>query len=96
MEKRIAKITAGVLFALVLSMSMLLCASAEGTEDVAGGIYEEVPWRITSDYELIIGQEGEVTTFTNAQIRKADSYPWYEYRSLIKSCRFAGRVNACT
>jgi len=44
-------------------------------DDIAGGTYDDVPWRITGDYELIIGEPGEVYTFDYQENRYFYSYP---------------------
>ena len=61
--------------------------------DVAGGIYDGVPWRITSDYELLIGEDGEEYTFDYQRTRYDDAYPWLEYSKKLISARVLGTVN---
>ena len=62
-------------------------------DDIAGGTYDGVDWRITADGELIIGNGGE-QTFTTARVyRDSGSFPWYAYRTQIKTARFDGTVH---
>ena len=67
------------------------CYAAEG--DIDSGIYDNVPWRITSDYELLIGEEGEEYTFTDRESRSSVSYPWKAYSSQITEIQILGEVN---
>ena len=63
--------------------------------DIDGGVFRDVPWRITKDYELIIGEEGETYTFRFTEVVAncdADDWPWYTYANYIKKVRFAGTV----
>ena len=53
------------------------CFAAEG--DIASGTYEDtVPWRITSEGALQIGDGGECA-FTDNSSRNSESYTWYEH-----------------
>ena len=66
---------------------------AAAADDIASGVFGEVPWRVTSSYELIIGAEGGTYTFDYSEGRLQGAYPWYRYYRNIVSCRFAGTVN---
>jgi len=66
------------------------CFAAE--DDIASGTYDDVPWAITSDYTLQIGDGGEYT-FTNNLSRNSESYPWHENIYNIKSVEVLGTVH---
>jgi len=57
-------------------------------EDIDSGVYDGVPWRITSDYELIIGEKGQEYTFKGEEA----SYPWLSYSGSLKTATFEGTV----
>ena len=65
--------------------------------DIVSDTFHSVPWRITSDVELIIGTDGTATKFTELDQTGENPYyfPWNgeEYREKIKSVRFAGTVS---
>ena len=50
------------------------------------------PWVITGSGELIIGKDGQECTLANAETMFSSSWPWYNYRSQIKSARTRGTV----
>ena len=90
----------GIQCILSLLLAFMLCAglfavfgmhTVKAADDIASGTYDGVDWRITSDYELIIG-DGTEQTFTYREKRDDKSYPWDEYREQIKTCRFDGKV----
>jgi len=64
-----------------------------GNENVASGIYDGVPWTITAEYELIIGEEGKSYSFDYRESREQDSYPWNAYRKNILKASFVGTIN---
>ena len=65
---------------------------AEGTV-VHSGTYDGISWKITSEGELILGNGG-TQTMTNRSSRYYGNYPWYSYRSEVKSLRIDGKVIA--
>ena len=67
--------------------------------DIAGGTFDGVPWRITSEGELIIGDaDAEYVYFQSDTIHVSATpyFPWCDdkYCNTIKSARFAGNVIA--
>ena len=58
----------------------------------ASGVYDGVPYRITSDYDLIIGEEGQEYTFDYREDRQPEDYPWFY--SCVKTVRAEGKVFA--
>ena len=87
--------TLAVSFVIILSVTLLV-QTAYAAEDIAAGNYDGVPWRITSDWELVIGLEGEVFTFANNPDREMTGYPWghtsNNYYQSIKKVTFEGTV----
>lgn len=76
---------AGILIAL-----LLIPAAVYADDDIAGGTYFGIDWRVTSDHQLIIGKEGETQ-----QIDALNFFsPWRDddVRGTIESVRFAGTV----
>ncbi len=63
-------------------------------DDIAGGTYDGVDWRITADGALIIGKEGETQTYAVNNGRLQAEWPWNDYRAQIKSFSLAGPVVA--
>ena len=61
-------------------------------DDIASGTYDGVDWRITANYELIIGKEGQTQTFVERDYRSASDWPWWRYLSVMRSVRFEGNV----
>ena len=83
----------------LILLALLACAllfalplSPEAHADITG-TYDNVPWVITGDGTLIIG-DGGTCTFADTGSRDVDSYGWYAYRDQVKSVRFSGTVNA--
>ena len=74
---------------MIFSPADVQAAKQEG--DIAGGVYDEVDWRITAEGELIIG-DGTEQTFTYRENRSFRSYPWSNYKTQIKTARFDGKV----
>ena len=74
---------------MIFSPADVQAAKQEG--DIAGGVYDNVDWRITSEGELIIG-DGTEQTFLARDYRSFSSWPWYRYRTQIKTARFDGKV----
>ncbi len=65
-------------------------------EDIASGTCRGVNWRITSDYELILGQAGTRQSFANLSsgtLLSEESWPWHEYRSQITKISLAGDID---
>lgn len=60
---------------------------------VDSGVYDGVPWKITSDYDLIIGETGMEYTFDYKEERYSTDYPWDTYRAQLKTASFRGKVN---
>ncbi len=93
--KGIAANTLTVLF-VVLTL-LIVGAQVSYADDITSGNYANVDWRITSDYELIIGKSGETQQFKfearehNYVVRQ---YPWLNqaYQGNIKSVSFEGTV----
>ena len=75
---------------MVFSPQTVRAAKQEG--DIAGGVYDEVDWRITAEGELIIG-DGTEQTFTYRENRYEGAFPWYRYSNQIESVRFDGVVH---
>ncbi len=82
---------------MVFTPSIVHAAKQEG--DIAGGVYDEVDWRITSEGELIFGN-GTEQTFTYRDTRTSHMLPWTDvfsggitYVDKIKSVRFDGIVH---
>ncbi|MBR4462157.1 MAG: BspA family leucine-rich repeat surface protein [Erysipelotrichaceae bacterium] len=63
--------------------------------DIASGTYDYISWRITSNWELILGNGG-TQTMRNRTSRSASSWPWWNsaYEPYIKSVRVDGTINA--
>ena len=75
------------IFIISAVLSMQIVFADDG--DIASGDY----WRITSDHELIIGQEGS----EHSQFQLFDrKYPWWEYTDQITKISFRGKVYAYT
>ncbi|MBQ1735369.1 MAG: BspA family leucine-rich repeat surface protein [Lachnospiraceae bacterium] len=60
--------------------------------DIAGGTFNGLDWRITSDGELIIGEEGETQTIPQNTARSKAFFPWHAYASQVNSISFRGSV----
>ena len=80
------------------SIAMVNAAETDPT-DIDSGIYDGVPWRITADYELLIGEEGKEYAYSyNAfSSRNENSWPWSGYPTgdRIKEVRVLGTVHGC-
>ncbi len=75
---------------------IVLAEESAATDIIREGVCDTVPWRLTSDYELIIGKTGEEYTFAERSSRTVNSYTWYSdwrYNDQIKSVRFEGTVH---
>ena len=60
-------------------------------DDIASGFYGSVPWRITSEGELQIGEAGKEYTFEYGG--NTGGWPWYPYASSIISGIVLGDVH---
>ena len=58
--------------------------------DIAHAIFSGVPWRITDDGRLLIGQEGKEYSFEDEDT----SWPWTAYSGNISSVKVPGTVHA--
>ena len=67
--------------------------AVHAADDIASGNYDGVPWKVTGDYELIIGEQGKEYTYAYKEERRDLDYPWAEYRQQIKKARIAGIVH---
>ena len=63
------------------------------TDDVASGVFRNVPWNISDTGKMTIGVEGEEYTYASSGVLNADGYPWYAYRTQVTSVEFAGTVH---
>lgn len=92
--KRIAKL---LMIIIGIITSFLLCSfSAHAEDTIESGVYDGVPWKITMDFELIIGEEGQEYAFDNREVRYDPGddpnddvddivdYPWYKMTTLNK------------
>lgn len=81
------------LFVCILS-TLFLCIwrTDDVYADIASGTYEGMSWRLTEEYELILGNGG-TQTMTNNQNRWL-TWPWYKqgYASQIKKVRTNGTI----
>ena len=61
-------------------------------DDIASGTFDGVDWRVTADYELIIGKAGEVQSYSMSSSNR--SFPWKHesFTPQITSVRFEGNV----
>ena len=78
-----------VLFFVLL---LVVAKPVNAADDIASGTYAGVDWRVSSDYELIIGKTGEVQTYTLSDSNR--SFPWKgkNFTPKIESVRFEGEV----
>lgn len=87
---------------LAVLMTLLLCVlctlssrtfayAEEG--DLAGGTYDGVPWRVTSDHELVIGEDRQVCSYQLRESRSSNDYPWKDLAGSITKVRFLGLVH---
>jgi len=67
------------------------CFAADG--DIDAGTYDGIPWAITSDYTLQIGEEGSEYTFVDDSSRYLEDYPWHPYAEDIQKVEVLGTVN---
>ncbi len=67
---------AGLLIVLVMFACLMIGAAPAHAEetDILNGTYQGVPYRLTADYELIVGQEGQEYTVNCADLIKSISY----------------------
>lgn len=75
---------------------IVLAEDQEPNDIIRSDTTDTVPWRLTADYELIIGNEGEEYTFTDRLSRIESTYSWQSSWNLnqkIKSVRFEGTVH---
>ena len=84
-----------VLFAiLIMGIASFAIVNAQPVyaagDDIDSGVYNGVPWRITSEYELFIGDEGHDYTFD--YIFGRPDYPWLSYCEKLKTAKFEGTV----
>ncbi|MBR2674263.1 MAG: BspA family leucine-rich repeat surface protein, partial [Mogibacterium sp.] len=79
-----------LLFLMLAAFAMLLPLKAHAA-DIAGGTYDNVDWRLTSDGKLELGKSGEPQTFT-VRGRRAEDFPWYEHRGSIKKIELMGSI----
>ena len=78
---------------LILCVLFLFVSRTEPVKaDIGAGNYDGVDWVLTDDGELIIGKTGETQTFADRANRSTGSWPWNNYKTSIKSVRFAGNV----
>ena len=71
-------------------------ADDDGDEEpvnIDEGVYDDVPWCVTSDYVLEIGKKDEEYTYVSMRSRYASNYPWHKFRSQITEVRFPGLVH---
>ena len=88
MKRRLSVI---FLFIMLFSLSAFQAVFAED-DDIASGNYNGADWRITSEGELIIGDEGE-TQYLSYSSYNGD-LPWDPYKAEVKTARFDGNVIA--
>ena len=95
----IKRISISIAVALAVFMLIGIAFAIENAEtvyaeegDIDGGVYDGVPWRITSEYELLIGEDGKTYEYENKDKRTSTDYPWNEYSGSIKSAGFLGAV----
>ena len=61
-------ITAGMALLLLACFQLGTIQNSYADADVDSGVYDGVPWKITSEYELVIGTAGQVVCFSIAII----------------------------
>ena len=72
------------LCAIAVALIILPMCSAFGA-----GVYDGVDWKITGDFELVLGKAGETQTFWSV---RTSGWPWADDAENIKSVRFEGTV----
>ena len=81
-----------LLAAAVLIAALIPAFAYAEPDDIAGGTYRGVDWRVTQENELLLGREGE----TQIMNEEFDYTPWGEetIAESIYSVRFTGQVKA--
>ena len=81
-----------LLAAAVLIAALIPAFAYAEPDDIAGGEYQGVDWRITAENELLLGHEGE----TQALSGEFEYTPWCgeAVAEKVSSVRFAGQVEA--
>ena len=86
----------GTMFVGALLLLIGIAASPDdcyAADNIDSGTYDGVPWAITSDYTLQIGESGGEYSFTNNLSRNSESFPWHEHIYNIKSVKVLGAVH---
>ena len=91
--KRKAFLALPALLLCVLLLALPLCPAAHADNIAESGIGEDIPWVLTDQGALIIGNGGTVI-IPSATNRTASSYTWDPWRSYIRSVSFTGSVEA--
>lgn len=91
--KRKAFLALPALLLCVLLLALPLCPAAHADNIAESGIGEDIPWVLTDQGALIIGNGGTVI-IPGAANRTASSYTWDPWRSYIRSVSFTGSVEA--
>ena len=70
-------------------------ASAQDEADavIVPNTFDNVPWEITEDNELLIGEDGQEYTFTDDEERGKYSYPWTYFSKRVKKVIVLGTVH---
>ena len=89
--------TIAVTAMLLIGSIAVVNAAETDPSDIDSGTYDGVPWRITADYELLIGEEGQEYTFSyeynEFMHRTENSWPWISYCSQITEVSVLGTVH---
>lgn len=85
-----------IILAIVIAIAIAKPRRSFAEDEIASGIYDGVPWRVTSNYELVIGEAGKTYTINERDYRGEDSWPWENY-SLVRydnivSAKVVGKV----
>ena len=96
-DMKLKKRILGILLIVVMVVGYIPALNMSyAADDIDSGVYDGVPWRITSDYELIIGEEGQECSFGDTWLNMR-SFPWEDsttkYNEYIKKVRFEGKVH---
>ena len=79
---------------LIGSVTAVYAVDETDPSDVDAGTYYGVPWRITADYELLIGEKGQEYSFAGiGRISSSVNFPWKEYCSEINTVTVLGDVH---
>ena len=81
--KRKAFLALPALLLCVLLLALPLCPAAHADNIAESGIGEDIPWVLTDQGALIIGNGGTVI-IPSATNRTASSYTWDPWRSYIR------------